>query len=109
MVLHDVSVACHNHDGIPPDHYCLQFPLVKLDDSHYKLVDAMESLIPQGNEPSLKQSESLTVKGPVAFSKGVVIKGAATVSAPGPEACTLEQGEYSGEVVLQPAKVAVPA
>ncbi len=45
-------------------------PLVKLDDSHYKLVDAMESLIPQGNEPSLKQATALTVKGPVAFSKG---------------------------------------
>lgn len=25
-----------------------QFPLVKLDDAHYKLVDALEALIPPG-------------------------------------------------------------
>ena len=35
-------------------------PLVKLDDKHYKLVDAMERLTPR--PPSLKAATSLTVK-----------------------------------------------
>ena len=53
-------------------------PLVKLDDKHYKLVDKMEALVE--DYPSMKDAKSLTVKGPVKFSKGVVIKGAVTVN-----------------------------
>jgi UTP--glucose-1-phosphate uridylyltransferase/phosphoglucomutase len=47
-------------------------PLVKLDDAHYKLVDKLERLVKA--EPSLKACSSLTVKGPVRFGEGVVIK-----------------------------------
>jgi hypothetical protein len=49
-----------------------QVPLVKLDDSYYKLVDKLERLVKA--PPSLKLCRSLTVKGPVRFEKGIVIK-----------------------------------
>lgn len=51
-------------------------PLIKLDDKYYKLVDKMESLTE--TPPSLIHAKSLTVKGPVKFVKGVVIKGSVT-------------------------------
>lgn len=49
-----------------------QVPLVKLDDAHYKLVDKLERLVKV--PPSMKGARSLTVKGPVRFGAGVVIK-----------------------------------
>ncbi len=51
-------------------------PMVKLDDKYYKLVDKMEALTEA--PPSLLHAKSLTVKGPVKFVKGVVIKGDVT-------------------------------
>ena len=48
-------------------------PVVSLDDKFYKLVDKMDSLTLAS--PSLKEAKSLTVKGPVKFEKGVVIRG----------------------------------
>ena len=51
-------------------------PLIKLDDKYYKLVDKMEALTEA--PPSLIGAKSLTVKGPVKFVKGVVIKGDVT-------------------------------
>ena len=51
-------------------------PMIKLDDKHYKLVDKMEALTDA--PPSLIACKSLTVKGPVKFVKGVVIKGDVT-------------------------------
>lgn len=51
-------------------------PMIKLDDKHYKLVDKMEALTEA--PPSLIACKSLTVKGPVKFVKGVVIKGDVT-------------------------------
>lgn len=45
---------------------------MKLDDAHYKLVDKLERLVKV--PPSLKGARSLTVKGPVRFGAGVVIK-----------------------------------
>lgn len=50
-----------------------QAPIISLDDKYYKLVDKMDSLTLAA--PSLKDAKSLTVKGPVKFEKGVVIKG----------------------------------
>ncbi|KAL6783866.1 UGP1 [Auxenochlorella protothecoides x Auxenochlorella symbiontica] len=52
-------------------------PAVKLDDAHYKLVDKMDALVK--TVPSLWQATSLTVKGPVRFEAGVVIKGDVTL------------------------------
>lgn len=51
--------------------------MIKLDDKHYKLVDKMEALTDA--PPSLIGAKSLTVKGPVKFVKGVVIKGNVTL------------------------------
>lgn len=50
-----------------------QAPVISLDDKFYKLVDKMDSLTVSA--PSLKEAKSLTVKGPVKFEKGVIIKG----------------------------------
>ncbi|PNW84329.1 hypothetical protein CHLRE_04g229700v5 [Chlamydomonas reinhardtii] len=80
-------------------------PLVKLDDGHYKLVDQMEALAPA--VPSLLHASSLTVKGAVKFSPGVVLKGEVTLEAEGSGPAVLTAGEYSGAVKLgEPAKVA---
>ncbi|KAF5839822.1 UDP-glucose pyrophosphorylase [Dunaliella salina] len=81
-----------------------EVPLVKLDDAHFKLVDAMEKHIPPGSEPSLVGAKSLVVKGPVKFSKGVVIQGEATVEAAAQPEASLAPGTYTG-----PVKVEAPA
>lgn len=51
--------------------------MIKLDDKYYKLVDKMEALTDA--PPSLIGAKNLTVKGPVKFVKGVVIKGNVTL------------------------------
>ncbi len=63
-------------------------PMVKLDDKYYKLVDKMEALTEA--PPSLLHAKSLTVKGPVKFVKGVVIRGDVT----------FENGEQSSVLYL---------
>eukprot|EP00983_Pelagomonas_calceolata_P123477 1161009-Pelagomonas_calceolata.AAC.11 len=61
---------CKQTSSLPIAAYAqLLVPLVKLDDAHFKLVDAMEKHIPPGSEPSLIGARSLIVKGPVKFSK----------------------------------------
>lgn len=54
-------------------------PVVDLDTKLYKLVDKMESLIPNG-VPSLVGCDRLVVKGPVAFSSGAVLQGAVSIT-----------------------------
>lgn len=51
-------------------------PLVSLD-SHYKLLHDFETRIPEA--PSLVGCESLTVRGDVAFGRGVIVRGAVEV------------------------------
>eukprot|EP00878_Enallax_costatus_P000468 GHUV01000560.1.p1 GENE.GHUV01000560.1~~GHUV01000560.1.p1 ORF type:complete len:478 (+),score=117.87 GHUV01000560.1:292-1725(+) len=78
-------------------------PLVKLDDKWYKLVDQMQNLVPRN--PSLKDAKSLTVKGPVRFGDGVVIKGEVALESEGPMPVTVQSVTYeSGS-----HKVAAPA
>ncbi|MCB1307261.1 MAG: UTP--glucose-1-phosphate uridylyltransferase [Leptospiraceae bacterium] len=48
-------------------------PVVKLDDAHYKKLDAFENLMPE--LPSLLHAESLEVYGPVLFDTPVAIHG----------------------------------
>ena len=73
-------------------------PLVKLDDAHYKLVDQLDALVPA--VPSLIACTSLTVKGPVRFAQpGVVLKGAVTFSAAGPEPADVAPGTYEDQTV----------
>lgn len=84
-----------------------QIPLVKLDDAHFKLVDQMEALVEA--PPSLIGATSLVVKGPVFFSKGVVVKGDVTLEAQGPGS-VLKAGVYESgvhQVVSEAAKVTV--
>lgn len=68
-------------------------PLVKLDDANYKLVDQLEALVP--SPPAMRDAVSLTVKGAVKFSEGVVIKGTVTVEGPG----QLAPGMYADTTV----------
>ncbi|KAK9865415.1 hypothetical protein WJX84_010262 [Apatococcus fuscideae] len=82
-------------------------PLVKLDDKHYKLVDKMEALVDA--PPSLIDATSLTVKGPVKFSKGVVIKGDVTLSNDGSSPAVLEAGTYADKKVKVDEKAPVAA
>jgi UTP--glucose-1-phosphate uridylyltransferase/phosphoglucomutase len=84
-------------------------PLVKLDDAHYKLVDKMERLTPR--PPSLVGATSLTVKGPVRFGPGVVIKGDVVLEAVGSEPVTISNVTYEGgsHKVAAPADTPAPA
>jgi len=68
-------------------------PLIKLDDSHYKLVDQLEELMP--TIPSLKYCESLNVQGKVKFDPFVIIKGKQVIKNAGSETKTLSSGTYS--------------
>lgn len=82
-------------------------PLVKLDDAHYKLVDRLERLVRA--PPSLRQCASLTVKGPVRFEAGVVIKGDVTLEVAGPEPVTVAATVFDGgKHTLAPAPEAAP-
>lgn len=83
-------------------------PLVKLDDSFYKLVDRFERLVPR--VPSLLKCKSLTVKGPVRFGPGVVLEGEVTLEAPAgataAEPATVSNVSFaSGKHAVRPAGV----
>ncbi|KAI8463920.1 MAG: UDP-glucose pyrophosphorylase [Monoraphidium minutum] len=84
-------------------------PLVKLDDGYYKLVDKLERLVKAA--PSLRACRSLTVKGPVRFGEGVVIKGDVTLECAGPEPVTVANAVFDGgkHTVKQPEEAGVPA
>ncbi|KDD74674.1 UTP--glucose-1-phosphate uridylyltransferase [Helicosporidium sp. ATCC 50920] len=64
-------------------------PLVKLDDKHYKLVDALDKLVLE--MPSLYQASSLTVQGPVEFGPGLVVCGDVVIVNKGSKAVRVEQ------------------
>jgi len=70
-------------------------PVVKLDE-RYKLVDAMDSLIPNG-VPSLKDCNFLRIEGPMDFAAGVVIKGDVTIKST--QKGTVPQGTYKDQVI----------
>ncbi|KAF6255969.1 UDP-glucose pyrophosphorylase [Scenedesmus sp. NREL 46B-D3] len=80
-----------------------EVPLVKLDDKYFKLVDQMERLTPR--PPSLVAAKSLTVKGPVRFGAGVVIKGDVTLECAESTPVTIQAATYSSGS----HKVAAPA
>lgn len=77
-------------DGVPP--------AVDLDPQHYRLIDGLEALIPNG-APSLVGCRSLTVNGEWVFDDGVVFVGDATVSSDAEGPRRLGAGTY-GEPVL---------
>ncbi|KAF8060290.1 hypothetical protein HT031_004825 [Scenedesmus sp. PABB004] len=82
-------------------------PLVKLDDKHYKLVDQMERLTPV--PPSLRGARSLTVKGPVRFGAGVVIRGDVTLECAEGAPVTVSGATYDGGAHRVDAPAEAPA
>ena len=69
-------------------------PVVSLSDE-YKLVDQIEDL----GVPSLIDCDSLTVKGPLKFAPGVILKGAVSFENSGTEVRTVEAGIYENQSV----------
>ena len=83
-------------------------PKIDLDAKVYKLVDAVDQLVPSGAEPSLKECKSLRVVGRVRFSPGTTFKGDVLVKnekseGGGKEEVVLPAGEYSDSVIALPA------
>jgi len=70
-----------------------QPPALELDASYYRHVNQLEALT--DGTPSLLQCESLTVKGPVAFSSVNVFRGKVNVTNSGSEPKILPAGEYA--------------
>ena len=64
-------------------------PLVSLD-SHYKLLHDFEARIP--DPPSLVECERLTVRGDVAFGRGVVVRGEVEINHEGEGQRRIEDG-----------------
>jgi UTP--glucose-1-phosphate uridylyltransferase len=56
-------------------------PVIDLDSDYYKLIGDFEPRFP-GGPPSLVECERLTVEGDVTFGRGVVVRGAVTVTGP---------------------------
>ena len=63
--------------------------------SEYKLVDALDGL----GQPSLVETEELTISGLVTFEHGVVIKGKVKIENISGETKTVAAGEYSNETM----------
>ncbi|QDZ21053.1 UDP-glucose pyrophosphorylase [Chloropicon primus] len=83
------------------DDFCVKLnrdsvPVVKLDDKHYKHVDKMEKLCPDGI-PSLISCSKLQVSGPVVFKPGTTFKGACSVTNEGGEPKELAAGVYENQ------------
>ena len=73
-----------NRNGTPPK--------INLDDDYFKTISDLNKRIPEA--PSLRDCESLTIKGNVFLSPGITIKGNVTFEAPKGESKTIEPGEY---------------
>jgi UDP-N-acetylglucosamine pyrophosphorylase len=71
-----------------------QPPALDLDSKHYKLVDQLDAMTPDG-APSLRACESLTVKGAVRFSPMNVLRGKVTLDNEGKDVKPLPAGDYS--------------
>lgn len=69
-------------------------PLVKLS-KNYKFVDAMEEL----GLPSLRETISLQVEGPVKFQEGVILKGEVSFINEGTEILIVESGVYENTTI----------
>jgi UTP--glucose-1-phosphate uridylyltransferase len=66
-------------------------PVARLDPRFYRLIDDLEARFPDG-PPSLLACEQLTVQGDVRFGRGVVCRGAATVSNAGAAQAAIADG-----------------
>lgn len=74
-------------------------PTITLDNTHYKLVDGLESLL-AGSVPSLLNAKSLTVSGPWTFSPGYTsISGDVQFENPTSNPASAGSRDYSDELV----------
>jgi UDP-N-acetylglucosamine pyrophosphorylase len=73
-------------------------PLVDLDPKQYKLLQDFEGYFPDG-PPSLIRCDSLKVKGPVGFAKGVVCEGNVEFINPSAETLIVPARQYQNETV----------
>lgn len=73
-------------------------PIVSLDAKHYKLVDQIESFIP--NPPSLVGCEALTIKGPVKLLPNTIFHGRVMVVNESADARELPASLYDEDVVV---------
>ncbi len=71
-----------------------RLPVVDLDRDFYGMIDRFDARFPAG-PPSLREAESLTVKGDVTFGAGVRVKGAVELQVDEPE--TVPDGALLGE------------
>ena len=80
-------------------------PKIDLDAKVYKLVDAIDELVPSGaDSPSLKDCKSLRVVGRVKFLPGTTFKGDVLVKneKEGGGEVVLPAGEYNDSVIALP-------
>lgn len=66
-------------------------PVVRLDPQFYRLIEDLETRFPDG-PPSLVDCEQLVVQGDVRFGRGVMCRGAATVSNAGSAQAAIAEG-----------------
>ena len=68
-------------------------PTIDLDGDHYKLVDQLDEKLKNG-VPSLKECRDLSVRGPIAFQSGNVLKGKVILKNGKNDLRTLPSGTY---------------
>jgi UDP-N-acetylglucosamine pyrophosphorylase len=73
-------------------------PLVDLDPKHYKLLEDFERYFPDG-PPSLVRCESLKVRGPAGFARGVVCEGKVEIINSSTETRIVPAGHYRNQTV----------
>ena len=66
-------------------------PMIELDPNYFKLLADFEARFAHG-PPSLKDCDRLTVKGDVAFGRGVVVRGSVTVEQRGEGQLRIDDG-----------------
>lgn len=75
-----------------------QPPSLDLDSKHYKLVDQLDALTTEG-VPSLRDCDSLAVKGSVQFNSNTVFRGKVAVTNTAPDPKPLPAGTYANTSV----------
>jgi len=73
-------------------------PVVSLDPEHYRLAAQLDEKIAAGL-PSLKRCSELTVKGPVLFDRGAVLRGKVTIQNPSGEPRRMPSGTFADQTV----------
>lgn len=73
-----------------------QPPLVDLDGRHYRFVDGLEELVPEG-VPCLRDCRKLSVQGRLRFAQGVVLRGDAAFAHDGDGVQEVARGNYGTE------------